>query len=752
MVAAGIAFFGYCSHLNKEVREKFEGKRFELPARVYARPLELFTGKALAIEQLQLELQQLGYRKVKDAAQIGQYAISNGAHQGAIITLYARPFEFWDGTQKPQKLELTLGKHKVGSIFSLSNRQPLEIFRLEPLLIGGIYPSENKDRQLVRYNQVPRHFIDALIAIEDKRFYFHDGIDLRAIARAFVSTVSGRELQGGSTLTQQLVKNFYLSSERTLKRKLNEVLMALIVDYHYDKNEILETYINEVYLGQDGARAIHGIGLASQFYFGVPVEQLQPHQSALLVAMLKGPAHYNPRRNPKRALKRRDLVLKTTFEQGFLPQWSYDRALSQTLDVIPKQSRGTAKYPGFIDLVVRQLKRDYKEKDLRTEGLRVFTTLDPALQHKAEATVKKQLDQFETTHKLDHQLLQTAVIFSSRQTAEVLALIGDRQPEFEGFNRALDAKRQIGSLLKPAIYLTALERPKKYTLSTLLDDSPLQWQAPGAQLWQPNNYDNKFHGDVPMWLALAHSYNVPSVKLGLELGIQNVINTAKRLGITQPLAPYGSTLLGTSELSPLEITQFYQAIASGGFNTPLRAIKEVLDQHGKPLKRYGIQLEAIADARMLYMLNRSLQLVVTEGTGKGLAQYLSTNLAIAGKTGTTDDHKDSWFAGFSGNYLGVVWIGNDQGKSTGLTGAAGAMALWGAILKGMPVEPLQLTKPEGIIELSTHRDIGERTSARCHLAISLPFLLSSAPTKKVNCKGKNTVKTKVNNWWKNLIN
>lgn len=742
-----LALAAYCVYLDNIVRSQFEGKRFALPARVYARPLEIFPGKTLTLAELRRELDLLGFARVAQVRGPGEY-LSASAH----VVLQSRPFEFWDGPQNSQQVRVSFRGDVVDEVREEGSGRPVDLFRLEPISIGGIYTNNNEDRQLVRYNQVPRHFIDALIAVEDKRFYHHHGIDPKGLLRAVFSTATGRGVQGGSTITQQLVKNFFLTPERTLKRKANEMLMAMLLELHYEKNDILETYLNEVYFGQDGTRAIHGVGLASQFYFGRSVEQLKPHHSALLVAMLKGPTYYNPRRNPKRALERRNLVLAETGTQGYLTPQEFETAIAQPLDVTRNAGMGLSNYPAFLDLVFRQLRRDYQEDDLRNEGLRIFSTLDPLVQKTAEKTLAEQLAQLEQRFKLAEGWLDGAVVVSVPQTGEVVAVIGSRKSGFEGFNRALDARRPIGSLFKPAIFLTALEQPEIYSLTTLLDDGPLEFQEAGMDsVWEPQNYDKQFHGEVPLWQALANSYNVSSARLGLELGVKPVLETARRLGVEEPLQPYASTFLGSAELPPIQVAQMYQTIAAGGFRVPLRAIREVLTMEGRPLKRYAIDVEQVASSQSVHLLTRALQLAVEEGTAKSMKSMLPESLHIAGKTGTTDGLRDSWFAGFGGNYVAVVWVGNDKNEPTGLTGATGAMPVWAKMMAQLHPAPVPQTEPPGIHYLATHRSMGARVSGFCSDAVELPFIEGSEPEMEVGCGGNYTTTSKVKKWWQRLL-
>ncbi len=741
-----LALSGYLVYLDSVVREQFEGKRFSLPARVYARPLELFTGKKLSSAHLAAELKLLRYVGKDELTRPGQFS-----RNGDKVNIFVRSFSFWDGAQPEQKIQLTFNNGFVTALADMESNKKIDLTRLDPVPIGGIYPAQNEDRVLVRLSQVPDHVTNALVSVEDRKFYTHWGIDPRGIARGVYTLLAGKRVQGGSTLTQQLVKNFFLTSERTLTRKFNEILMAVLLELHYDKRDILETYINEVYLGQDGNRAIHGFGLASRFYFDRGIEQLKIHQAALLVGMLKGPGYYDPRRFPERALKRRNLVLSQLQQEGYITQMELDAVKYRPLDVSENPGLGTSSHPAFLDLVHRQLRRDYFDEDLRSEGLQIFTTLDPIAQMAAERSLSKRLNQLERSRGLPANLLEGAVVVTSALTNEVHAVVGGRRPRFEGFNRALDAERQIGSLMKPAVYLTALQQPERYTLVTPLDDSKLLWKEAGTDDWEPNNYDKQFHGQVPLRMALAKSYNVSTARLGLELGVDKVINTAQKLGIEKKMAPFASTMLGTVDLSPLAVAQMYHTIATGGYYMPLRSIREVLTVEGKPLQRYELKVEQTIAAGPAYLITAALQGVVREGTARRLSNYLPAGINAAGKTGTTDELRDSWFAGFTGDRVAVVWVGNDENQNTHLTGSSGAMTVWGDMMAQLRPEPLVPPQPENIEQVLIDVESGLRADKACKNTIELPFIKGSAPEKIASCASAAGDK-KTGSWFRRMLN
>jgi penicillin-binding protein 1B len=724
---------GYIVWLDYQVRHQFTGKRWSLPARVYARPLELYAGLELSAEQLLSELRALHYRPVINPQASGRFSRS-----GNDFHLLSRSFDFWDGQEAGRNLRVTFSGNRIARLSDGNSRQAVSLARLDPVLVGSFYPAHNEDRVLLQLDAVPVSLTDALIAIEDRGFYSHHGVAPLAIVRALLANLrAGGVVQGGSTLTQQLVKNFFLSSERSLVRKFNEAIMALLLEWHYNKDEILEAYLNEVYLGQDGNRAIHGFGLGSYFYFERPLTELSVEQYALLVGLVKGPSYYNPRRHPERALARRNLVLDVMAELELITPEEAARAKSRKLGVSPFKRKAINTFPAFLDLVRRQLQRDYQDEDITSEGLRIFTTLDPRVQWQLEQVLEKRLKGLESARKIKAGTLEAAAVVTSVQGGEVLALAGGRNPKIAGFNRALDAQRQVGSLLKPAVYLTALEQPQRYTLATLLDDSPLTYTARNGDKWEPRNYDRKSHGDVPLYQALAHSYNVSTARLGLALGIEPIIKKLRRLGVDQHLNPYPSLVLGAVEMSPLQVTRLYQTFASGGFRTPLRAINAVLAADDTPLQRYPLSVHAAVDPAPNYLITTAMRHAVREGTGRGIYQVLPGSQDIAGKTGTTDDLRDSWFAGFTGDRLGIVWIGRDDNQSTGLTGSNGALRVWRDLFVhfGNPV-PIQ-TAVENIEYRWIDSETGLLADADCPDAVQLPFSTGSAPVKHAPCiKGK----------------
>ena len=729
-VVGGVALTVYMTDLNKTITQQFQGKRWALPARVYARPLQLFPGAEISADQLAQEMELLPYRVSQRLNQPGTFF----RRGDSAFDLYTRSFAFWDGEEPSRQVRLKFADGTLSGIESLDGHEAPALMRLEPAEIAGIYPTHGEDRVLVRYQDLPAVLVDTLIAVEDRAFYNHFGIDPKGILRAALANLrAGRIEQGASTLTQQLVKNFFLTNERTVERKVNEVLMALLVEWHYSKEEILEAYSNEIYLGQDGSRSIHGFGLASRFYFDRTLNELDLHHIALLVGIIKGPSKYDPRRKPELALERRGIVLDIMVEQNLISAEDAAIAKAMPLDVTPGVPRGRGHYPAFLDLVRRQLRENYRDEDLTSEGLKVFTTLDPRIQALTEEALLKTLPKLDKKAKLKAGVLQVASVVADTQTGEVRAIVGGRDSRLDGFNRALDAKRPAGSLLKPAVFLTALEFPQEYTLSTLLNDNKLIYRPAQGKAWEPKNYDKRYHGNVMLQDALARSYNIATARLGLELDVMRVVQTLQRLGLQQELKPYPSLLLGSVDLSPLEVSQLYATFASGGYRIPLRAITEVTAASGQPLPRlYSLSLEKAIQPGPAFLITKAMQKVVQDGTAKLIAKELP-DFGIAGKTGTTDDWRDSWFAGFSGNLLTVVWLGRDDNKPHNLSGSTGALPLWLAIMKSLPLVPLDLTEPVGVSYALVDPKNGLRANKSCSGAIKVPFINGSEPAQWSNC-------------------
>lgn len=725
IIGGFLAFSIYLIRLDNIIREKFEGKRWDIPAKVFARPLELYTNAPVTQTDFSQELGLLGYKSTQNYTKSGSYVV-----QGNTMYVHTRGFDFGDSTEPEQVLQVSFANDQISDIRA-TKPSSTGIARLEPLLIGGIYPQHNEDRVLIKLDKVPKTLIEALVATEDRNFYSHHGISIRGTARALVSNVTGGRRQGGSTLTQQLVKNFYLSPERTLKRKANEAFMAMLLELHYSKDEILEAYLNEVNLGQNGSYSINGYGLASQFYFGLPLRELNISQQAYLVGLVQGPSLYNPWRNPEAALKRRNIVLNNMLVMGYLTQDQYDKESARPLGVVAKPSLGPAKFPDFLDIVRRQLRSEYQENDLTNQGLRIFTTLDPIAQTRIQNAFKSTVEQIANRNPARLKDLQGAVLVQHPENGELIAAVGSTQ-DFTGFNRTVDAKRQVGSLLKPVIYLSAIESGR-YNWASQIQDAAVNIPVGGDKSWTPKNYSGGEHGVVTLQQALAHSYNLSAVRLGQEFGLSTFSNNLKKFGVTSDIPNYPSAFLGAVNMSPMEMLSIYGNFATGGFKYPTRAIRSVVDANGHVLERFGLNVQQTIDPSAAYILNYGLQQVMRSGTGKAAYNTLSPDLNLAGKSGTTNDTRDSWFAGYSGNYLAVVWLGLDDNKITGLTGSSGALPVWTNVMKQLRQQPVNLRQTDDVQWQWIDSATGHLSAQGCEGAMYIPLMRNNVPRQATVC-------------------
>ncbi|MEE8495501.1 MAG: penicillin-binding protein 1B [Xanthomonadales bacterium] len=728
-------------YLNHQVTAEFEGRKWDLPSHVYARALDLYPGVPITLKDLELELEIARYRRKTIADRPGLYSVS-----GNTLEIYRRSFRFHDGAEGARRFSVQLQSGKVRSVRDVESGKSLDLVRLEPAEIAAIYPLQKEDRTLVKLKDVPSLLLTGLQAVEDRNFKHHPGVDLKGIARAALANLkAGRAVQGGSTLTQQLVKNYFLSDERTIARKVNEAIMALLLEFHYDKAEILEAYLNEVFLGQQGAYAVHGFGRASLHYFDRPLDRLEPQHIALLIGMVRGASYYNPRRHPKRALNRRNHVLSAFETTGLLSSAEARAAADRPLGVTEQPRSRATRYHAFVDLVRRQLAQVYREEDLKTEGLSIFTTLSPSDQEKAQRAVS---DGLKRLH--DRGLspsLQAAMVLADTDSGEVRALVGDRDASRAGFNRALDARRQIGSVIKPLVYLLALEHEADYNLLTRIEDRPLSLQQSDGSSWSPANYDKVSHGEVTLLEALTQSYNQATVRLGLNIGISHLLHKLEQLGARANVQAVPSIFLGAVELTPLELTQIYQSLASGGYSVPLRAVIAVQTADGSELVRYPLRMMPLSRREVIGVLNYAMTQVVEQGTAKALPGLLGKQIVIAGKTGTTNDRRDSWFVGYTRKRIAVVWVGEDDNRPAGVTGSNAAMRLWAGLFRELPIESLDLRLPDGASWLWVDRDSGRLSAEHCPGAVQFPFVDGSGPRELTTCLAK-TRKDEKESFWR----
>ena len=725
LLAAGIGLaFGITSFLllDARVRSQFGQTQWQLPAHVYTRPLALHDGRDIGRTMLVRHLEAVGYRSGGSLDRPGHYRVD-----GPVVRIHTRAFDGPRERSPARRISVRFDGERVARVDAQG--AGAAIARIEPERMGSIQPGRREDRILVRLDRVPDLLVESLIAVEDRDFRDHWGVQPTAIVRALIANIrAGRTVQGGSTLTQQLVKNFFLSSDQTLARKFTEALMAVSLEWHFSKDQILNAYLNEVYLGQDGERAIHGFGLGARFWFNRPLAELELDEIALLVGLVKGPSYYDPRAHPERARQRRNTVLRLLARTGRVEAGRAERAIGRPLGVVPRERVQLASYPAYLDLVQRQLQRDYDEQALRAGGLRVFTHLDPVAQRAAERALSRRLERLER----EPGSLQGAVVVVDHDNGAVRAVVGDRRAARSGYNRALSARRPIGSLVKPAVYYTALSRPEQYTLVSRLRDEPLRVERTGSPAWEPRNYSGEFHGEVPLIDGLVHSYNVATARLGLELGLPAVGRTLDRLRVPGADALVPADLLGALSLTPLEVARMYQTLAAGGFDAPLSAIDAVRSADGETLSRDSLEVSRALDPAPAYLVDAALGRVANEGTGRALRRLLPGR-SVAGKTGTTNDLRDSWFAGYDGRRLGVVWVGRDDNAPAGLTGSAGALRVWADMMQVLPAAPRRAAVPPGVVRVPIDPATGRRVPERCGDAPRLPFIEGSAPPEARRC-------------------
>jgi penicillin-binding protein 1B len=654
---------------------------------------------------LERELQRLQYRRVERLERPGSYR-----EQGTRMDIALRPARFADESRPASILSVTLGPAGIESLRD-SSGQDVAIVRLEPLLIGSIFPTHGEDRIVVTPQEVPPLLPAALKAVEDRNFDTHHGVDPAGIARAlWVDVRAGQIEQGGSTLTQQLVKSYFLDSRRTAGRKLREAAMAVALEAHFTKADLMNAYINEIFLGQDGDRAIHGFGLASQFYFGKPLAELDLSEVALLVSIVRGPSYYDPRRHPDRARTRRDLVLKLMADQNIVKPSEAQAAARKPLGVTSRAAG--AYFPAYLDFVRRSLRRDYRNEDLTQEGLRIYTSLEPRAQEQAERALEHELDRLDRIRRSPGARLEGSVVVTSSQSGDVIAIVGSRNVGYDGFNRALDARRPFGSLVKPFIYLTALETGR-YNAATVVQDQPVNIKLVNGKVWQPENFTRQTYGPVPVVRALAESLNLATVGVGMDVGLPKIAQTLQRFGLPRAPVEVPSMLLGAVDVSPIEAAQMYNGLANGGFRTPLRAVRAVISQDGKTIRSFPLQVTPVATPENIYQLDRMMEQVMEHGTGKPARAVLPAGLVVAGKSGTSSDLRDNWFAGFSGSHVVVVWVGYDDNRPTGFTGSSGALPVWARVMAGLGTTSWNAPMPESLAETWIDYATGLQVESGC---------------------------------------
>jgi penicillin-binding protein 1B len=672
-----VAFTGLALYVYKQSVGKFELRRLSLPTRIFADYTPLRAGVSMAPDDLLEKLDRLGYRNVDKLTQAGEYVPGKGA-----VDIFTRPFSHPSGKYEAQQIHVAFTGAAIASVTAAGNN--VETAALEPELLTSILSEQLENRRPAQLSTIPKTLQDAVVVTEDVRFWHHPGVDPIGIFRAGFRNLRARGVsEGASTLTQQLVKNYYLTSERTWKRKIVEAFMAVILDAKYSKPEILEAYLNDIYLGRNRSISIIGVGEASRFYFGKPVSEITVPEAALLAGIIRSPNNNSPFANPQRALERRSTVLKLMLDNKKIDQAQYDAAMAAPLPKKPFRDRsGLTSIPFYVDRVLQEMARDYGIQDVKGRGLQIYTAIDLAAQDNATHTLEAGLRNLERSSRRLRRRdnpLEGAMIHVDVPTGEIRALVGGRNYDRSQFNRALNSKRLVGSLFKPFVYLTAFEPSlsrQNITPATLVSDTRFVLKRRFSEDWSPRNYDDSYHGTITVREALEQSLNSASVRIGLACGIEPILKAAKTLGVDEPIEDNPAVILGAVGIPPIQMADSYSTIARQGSRLPLRTIRFVTDDRGRVMagaeELKGVQ---VFPARDVFVLTDCMKGVVDRGTAAG-ARSLGFKKIAAGKTGTTNDKRDAWFIGFTPQTLGLVWIGFDDNAPVGISGGEGAVPIW----------------------------------------------------------------------------
>ncbi len=697
------------------------------PLRLYTAPFQLKTDLSIKDSQLIERLQRLGYKSVpREVGEPGEYHLTPEA---LTIYLHAQP----EQRIKSGKVKLTLEQSRVSQVLSMPDDMPIFPVFLEAELISGLRGASRQVREWVPLSQIPPRVIDTVLAVEDHRFYSHLGIDPVAIGRAlWRNTIKGGVVQGGSTITQQLAKNLFYSPQRTFGRKLKEALAAVVLETKYRKQEILESYLNEIYLGQAGFVSIYGVREAAHRYFGKSLGDLTVGEIAVIAGLIKGPNTYAPTKHPELAKARRDVVLRVLRNQERLTEEEWRAAVTQPLEVVPPDDV-LADAPYFVDAVLRQVEETTGTP--LAEGLRIDSTLDPLLQQAAAEALELGLDKLERTHatlKSGEQKLQGAVVVVEPSSGAILAMVGGRNYRVSQFNRAVQAYRQGGSLFKPFVYVAALEAGRKggnavLTPASLLADEPVTFESEG-RTWAPQNYDRQFRGNVTLRNALELSLNVPAVRVAKSVGPRAIADLVRDLGVTSPLTEDLSLALGSPAVSLVQMTSAYGALAHGGIWVRPTTMRLVSDREGNVLWAGTPDRKQAVSPQAAYVVTSMLEGVITRGTAMK-AKVLGHGGAIAGKTGTTDGYRDAWFIGYSAELVIGVWVGFDDERPVRLTGAQAALPIWMEVAKrALPVSLLPFVRPTGVVERAVDPRTGQLATSQCPEQVAEVFIEGTEPT------------------------
>ncbi len=711
LLLSGLFAASFSYYLYNEVKNRFSSRRWSVPARVFSSTVPLYRGQALSLGQLRHMLEERRYKEaMKEPVLAGEFKWSDNT-----LVVHLRDFQFPGIFLPSQTVAFSFQQNMITGI--RGTNEEIDYLELEPMEIARLYGPERESRMLINIRQAPRQLIDAVVSIEDHRYYEHGGIDFFGVIRAmFVDFRAGRVVQGGSTITQQLVKNYFLEPERSLRRKFFEISMSLVLEAQYHKDEILEMYLNEIYMGRRGNVAIHGMGEASAYYFGRNVEDLTLSEAATLAGIIRAPNSYSPLVDHQAALDRRNLVLKRMLSLRKISPAEYYAA---RLEVLRPASSATPAgiAPYFMDYVRKQAQDLYAPDALASEGLNIYTTLQPEMAFAAETAVREGLAEIEKGTGADaassdkpSQRLQAALIVLQPKTGEIYALVGGRDYGESSFNRVLKGSREPGSAIQPFVYLTALDR---FRLCDLVPDLPVSYELDGTA-WTPRNFDGGYHGRVLFRDAFEQSLNAATVNLAVETGVDRIITTLRKFGIQSPLEPVPSLAMGRFGLTPIELARAYAALANDGQMPFLISLREIVAEDGDIRERRTIDFSSVTSPARAFLITNLLEGAVERGTGKVLKR-LGIDFACAAKTGTTSEFRDSWFVGYTSDLLALVWVGYDDNSPTGLIGAQGAASIWARFMNlARPwIQSEEFEAPPGVVEEIICPDSGQIATAGC---------------------------------------
>lgn len=737
LLSVGVVGWQFYSELKREIVTRFSARHWDVPSKIYAEPLFLYPGAQIEQIGLFTRLTRLDYRAVTGAVTgRGEYYYNEKKGE-LLLALHETPFP--RSQANVQRISVSLQGGRIAQMVDADTGAVLRAVELEPEIITSVYDQVWAERRLVKLYDVPSLLVKALLAAEDHRFFEHEGIDVwRIIGAIRANLLAGRTVQGGSTLTQQLVKNFFLSQEKTLGRKMLEVCMATIVEHHYSKLEILENYLNEIYMGQHGAKGIFGMWEASRVYFGKEPRDLTLGELTILAGIVQRPNYFMPLRHPERAVQRREYVLQRMRTLGDITEEEYQAARKEKLvrRPLPPDENGA---PYFADFVRKQLEEHLPTGTLTTAGLRVLTSLDLRLQRLAQEVIRKGVGELEAKYprlrrQKPEEQLQACLIAMQPQTGAVRAMVGGRDYTVSQFNRVTQAHRQPGSIFKPVVFLTALmkereEQQGRFLPTSRVEDEPFSWSFKGQE-WTPGNYRKEYLGLVSLRRALELSLNAATARVAQDVGLDPIHATARALGFVSPLTEYPSLVLGASEVTPFEVAVAFSTLANQGVRVTPVTIKRVINADGQTLERHGIEVSQAVLPEDAYILTHMLEGVFERGTARSARQQGFSRPA-AGKTGTTNDYGDAWFVGYTPDLVTVVWIGFDQRQPLGLSGAQAALPIWTNFMKrataGQP--ETEFVPPPGVVLVPIDPRTGMRASAQCPVVIEEAFLEDVVPTR-----------------------